>query len=314
LNARARTVFLGTGEFAVPIVAALADHPAAELVAVVTAPPRTGSRGKPAEPPVARWAADRDTTLLRPEKLRAPESVAEIRDLQPELLVLADYGQIVPAALLDLPRFGALNLHPSLLPRHRGATPIPAAILAGDTDTGVTLMRMDAGLDTGPIVAQWRTSLSGTETAPELERELADQAARLLTTTLEHWLNGDITPDPQHEPDATLTRPLRRSDGRLDPHKTADELERQVRAYQPWPGSYLEIGNDRLVVWRAHAVDAPQPDLEIGDLWRSEDGSLALRVGDRGLQVDELQPAGGRPMASADYLRGRPTLVNEETI
>jgi methionyl-tRNA formyltransferase len=229
----------------------------------------------------------------------------------PELLVLADYGQIVPASLLEMPRHGALNLHPSLLPRHRGATPIPAAIVAGDTATGVSLMLMDAGLDSGPIVAQWRTALSGTETAPDLERTLADQAGRLLSATLEHWLNGEIVPEPQHEPDATLTRPLRRGDGLLDPTKTADELERQVRAYQPWPGTYFSVGNDRYVVWQAHPVDPPQPDVAVGTLWRSEDGGLAVRVGDRGLELDEVQPAGGRRMSSSELLRGRLQLIGE---
>ena len=155
--------------------------------------------------------------------------------------MLADYGQIVPAALLD-PPFGALNLHPSLLPRHRGASPIPAAIVAGDRETGVTLMRMDAGLDTGPIVAVERLPLAGSETAPELEARLADLAADLLARSLEPWLRGDLPATPQPEEGATLTRPLRREDGRLDPALPAADLERRVRAYLPWPGTFLEVG------------------------------------------------------------------------
>jgi methionyl-tRNA formyltransferase len=313
LSPSARTIFLGTGSFAVAIVAALAEHPAAELVAIVTAPPRTGSRGKPAEPPVAQWAERAGVPLLRPTRLRTADSLDELAALESELLVLADYGQIVPAALLELPRHGALNLHPSLLPLYRGATPIPAAILAGDAETGVTLMKMDAGLDTGPVVAQWRTSLKGTETAPELEHALAEQAARLLAATLEHWIAGDITPEPQQESEATLTRPLRREDGRIDPDKPAAAIERQVRAYQPWPGSFLETENGRLAVWRAHLIEGRGEQLEVGALVRVDDG-LALATADGMLALDEVQPAGGRRMTGAELVRGHPDLVGKSAI
>ena len=239
--------------------------------------------------------------------MRAPESLAEIESLSPELIVLADYGQIVPRALLELPRHGALNLHPSLLPRHRGAIPIPAAILAGDTETGVTLMLMDAGLDTGPVIAQWRHGLSGTETAPELEDELADQAARLLSATLEHWLAGKIHPQPQEESGATLTRPLRRADGRLDPALSAAELERQVRAYQPWPGSFIETESGRIVVWQA-SVGGPRGGLAVGRLQRDDHGGLALAASDSLVLLQEVQPSSGRRMSGAELLRGRPGL------
>src|SRR3954451_2569492 len=308
LSSTARTIFLGTGTFAVPVIDALAEHPSADLVAVVTAPPRTGSRGKPAEPPVAVWAENSGVPLLRPTRLRAPESIAAIAELEPDLLVLADYGQIVPSELLDMGRHGALNLHPSLLPLYRGATPIPAAILAGDSETGVTLMRMDDGLDTGPVIAQWRTAVNGNETAPELEERLADQAARLLAATLEHWLAGKITPQPQPESGGTLTRPLRREDGRIDPRKSAIEIERQVRAYQPWPASFLEMSGGRLVVSRAHVLEQVDRELEIGALV-GIDGGLALATAQGLLALDEIQPSGGRRMTAAELLRGRPGLL-----
>ena len=169
--------------------------------------------------------------------------------------MLADYGRLIPPAVLDLPRHGALNLHPSLLPRHRGAVPVPAAILAGDATTGVTLMRMDAGLDTGPILAQRSVDLDGTEVAPALEARLAALAADLLEETLPDWLAGTLQARPQPVEGATLTRPLRRADGWLDPARPAVELERQVRAYQPWPGSFVEADGERLVVWRASPID-----------------------------------------------------------
>jgi methionyl-tRNA formyltransferase len=309
LTDRARTVFLGTGAFAVPVVTALAAHPQIDLSAVVTAPRRFGVQGKPWDSAVAIWSNERGLPSLRPERLRAPESIDGIRALAPDLLVLADYGQIVPEALLDLPPHGALNVHPSLLPRHRGATPIPAAILAGDSTTGVSVMLMDAGLDTGPLVAQQQVALNGRETGASLETSLADFGARLLTATLEPWLAGAIEPRVQNEDDATMTRPLRRASGRLDPGRSAAHNERQVRAYQPWPGSFLQIGGYRIIVLGAHPVGAPEDDVDAGAMFLTADGLLALRTADGGLALDQVQPAGGRRMSGADLVRGRRSLI-----
>ena len=312
MSAPARTVFLGSGAFAVPILEALAAHPGVELTAVITAPARPAGRGGATQPsPVGASAAARGTLTLTPARLRDPATLDEIRALAPELLVLADFGRLVPAPLLDLPRHGALNLHPSLLPRYRGATPIPAAILAGDRETGVTLMRMDEGLDTGPILAQVRVPLTGDETAPELEARLSSLAAELLGDTLPAWLRGEVDVRPQDPTAATLTRPLRREDGALDPRRPARKLERQVRAYQPWPGSYLDTDAGRIIAWRAEVFGAPEsaPKEESpGQLVAVDDG-LALSTQDGLLHLLEVQPAGGRRMSGAELLRGRPNLI-----
>jgi methionyl-tRNA formyltransferase len=302
-----RTVFLGSGRFAQPILARLAGHPAVNLVGVVTAPPRSVGRRKVETPtPIDALARELGVPVLTPDRLRDTASLEAVLDLGPDLIVLADYGQIVPAPLLDR-RHGALNLHPSLLPRHRGATPIPAAILAGDPETGVTLMQMDAGLDTGPIVATERVILSGDETAPALEAQLAIAAAELLARSLEPWLAGELTATYQPEEGATLTRPLRRTDGRLDPRLPAAALERQVRAYLPWPGSFAETDRDRLVILRA-TVGPGDRDDEPGPFVRDPSG-LAIATVDGRLVLDEVQPAGGQPMSGEDYLRGRPQIV-----
>lgn len=298
----ARAVFLGSGAFAVPVAEALRSQPDVDLVAVVTAPTRPGSRGRPTDPPVADWAREHDLPMLRPARLRAPESIAALVELAPDLLVLADYGQIVPAALLDLPRFGALNLHPSLLPRHRGASPIPAAILADDAETGVSLMLMDAGLDSGPLVKQRRFPLKGTETALELEDALAQVAAELLAVSLPAWLNSELLPLPQEEEGMTLTRPLRRSDGRLDASRSADELSRQVRAYQPWPGTFFETAAGRVLIWQARARGGAAAQGEIVD-------GPAIGTSDGLLELLEVQPAGGRKMSGQELVRGRPGLI-----
>ena len=280
-----------------PIVQALADHPAVDLLAVVTAPRRVGSRGKEVDPPVALWAAENEVPTFRPTRLRTESAVEHIRSHQPDLLVLADYGQIVPVELLAIPPHGALNLHPSLLPRWRGASPVPAVILAGDERTGVTLMHMDAGLDSGPIVAQRAVDLDGSELAPELEGRLSAVAADLLNDSLDDWLDGRIQPRAQPPEGVTLTRTLRREDGRIVPTKSAAQLERQVRAYQPWPGSWLDLGGDRLVVWRANATNAMPSH------------GLGLRTPDGVLELVEVQPAGGRRMSAAEYVRGHPAAV-----
>ena len=306
---RVRTVFLGSGAFAVPSLRALAAHPDIELVAVVTAPPRAaGRRLEPYPTPVDRAAHELGIEpVLTPERLRAPESIAAVLALAPDLAVLADYGQIVPASLLEM-RDGALNLHPSLLPRHRGATPVPAAILLGDAETGVTLMRMDAGLDTGPIVAQVRRGLDGTETTPALEAELAELAATLLADQLGPWLRGELPARSQPEVGVTLTRPLRREDGRLDPGRDAAALERQVRAHQPWPGSFVDTALGRLVVWSA-AVEPEDIDRDPGTF--DTDG---LVTADCRLRLIDVQPAGGKRMAWEAYVRGRPAIVGSRVV
>jgi methionyl-tRNA formyltransferase len=299
-GSRVRTVFLGSGSFGRESLWRLEDHPDVRLVGVVTAPPRPAGRKQALTPSVIDDAAGHLglRTVLRPERLRASDSIAAVLALEPELLVLADYGQIVPASLLEL-RHGALNLHPSLLPRHRGATPIPAAILAGDTETGVTLMRMDEGLDTGPIIAQERVALEGVETAPWLESKLEVVADHLLDVSLGPWIRGELEPRPQPEDGATVTRPLRRADGRLDPSRTAVDLWRQVRAYQPWPGSFVDTTQGRIVMLKTSV--GPASDRPAGTF-----GSRGLAAADRELLLHEVQPAGGKPMPWEAYLRGHP--------
>ncbi len=302
-----RTIFLGSGRFAQPALGRLASHPSVDLVAVVTAPPRPVGRRQIETPtPVEIQARELGLDVRTPERLRAPDAVEDLLALEPDLVVLADYGQIVPAALLDR-RHGALNLHPSLLPRHRGATPIPAAILAGDTETGVSVIRMDTGIDTGPIVASERSTLEGDETAPALEARLAIAAAGVLARVLDPWLDGELEAVPQPIDGATMTRPLRRSDGRLDANRPAWLLERQVRAYLPWPGTFIEADGQRLVVLQGLLADSDADDVP-GRIVPDPDG-LALATVDGRLVLHEVQPAGGRPMSGEAFLRGRPSIL-----
>jgi methionyl-tRNA formyltransferase len=306
--APARTVFFGSGAFAVPVLATLVAHPAIEVVAVVTPPDKpAGRHARPRPVPVAAEARRLGLPLLQPERVRAPETAAAVEALAPELGVLADFGRIVPASILGIPRHGILNVHPSLLPRHRGATPVPATILAGDAMAGVTVMRMDAGLDTGPILDSRSWPMLGMETAPDLEARAATEGAALLRELLEPYLRGERIAVPQDGSAATLTRPLRRPDGLLEPRRPAADLERQVRAYLPWPGSHVETEAGRLAVLRA-AVGTRAAEDRTGELV-ADDGGLALVAADGRLRLLDVQPAGGRPMSGEAFRRGHPAVV-----
>ena len=303
-DGRVRTVFLGSGAFAVPAFRRLAANPLVRIVAVVSAPPRRAGRSQAwTTTPVAAAAAGLDLhPVLTPPRLRHPEAIAAILALRPDLAVLADYGQIVPPPLLDL-RHGALNLHPSALPRFRGAAPVPAAILAGDGETAVTLMRMDPGLDTGPIVARERVPLDGSERAPELERRLADLGADLLERSLAGWLDGSLPAVPQAADGVVLTRPLRREDGRLDASRAAAALERAVRAYEPWPGTFIDLGDERLVVGDASVAPSGSGDAPGAIVRHGREPALA--TADGRLVLHRVTPQGRKPMRGEDWLRGR---------
>lgn len=299
-----RTIFFGSGAFAVPIFEAVQAHPRLTLVGVVTAPDRQAGRGRLVRPtPVALKARTTWAPLLQPSRLRDEEAIASVAALQPELGVLADYGQIVPGAILDLPSHGILNIHPSLLPRHRGATPIPAAIAAGDDRTGVTIIRMDDGIDTGPMVAQEAWDLQGTASSPDLEARAARAGADLLSRTLGPWLDGLLEATPQGE-GATMSRPFRRDHARLNPALPARELERGIRARTGWPGSFLNTSLGRLLVHRGSVAPGVAGD-EPGRFVRDGE-ALVLATGDGRLVLEEVQLPGGRVVRGADLLRGHP--------
>ena len=263
----------------------------------MSTPDRASGRGRSVRAtPVAEFARAHALDLRQPERLRAPEAIEAVLALRPGLGVLADYGQIVPATLLAAIPGGMLNLHPSLLPRHRGATPIPAAILAGDPSTGVSLIRMDAGIDSGPIVATPRVALTGSEATPDLEVRLDTVAAGLLTRSIGPWLAGVLPARPQPDQGVSLTRPLRRADGELDPARPAVELERQVRAYQGWPGSFVETPAGRLTVHAVTVLAGLAAD--VGTIVENGSG-LALATVAGALALERVQLAGGRPMSVA---------------
>ena len=252
-------VFFGTPEFAVPTLEALvaADRTPA---LVVSQPSRPAGRGnQPHLPLVARWAREHGLPLLQPERVRSPEFLAELSALRPAIAVVVAFGQIFPRELLQLPAQGCLNLHASLLPRHRGAAPIQAAIAAGDGRTGVTVMRMEEGLDSGPILLQADTAIGPAETAGELSARLAELGARLVVDALDRLERGDLTASPQDAALATLAPRLKREGARAAWGRPAVELANQLRAHTPWPGMTAELRGAPIKLLRALPLPAPPP-------------------------------------------------------
>ncbi|MDE3228648.1 MAG: methionyl-tRNA formyltransferase [Chloroflexota bacterium] len=312
--ARARVIFMGTPEFAVPSLRALAAaRETLEVVAVVTRPDKPVGRGRQAvDTPVKRFALEAGLRVLQPGPLRRAEAQAELAALSSDLIVVAAFGQILPLAVLDLPTRGCLNVHASLLPRWRGAAPISAAIVAGDAETGVTIMQMEEGLDTGPIVATRATPIHPTETTGELTARLADLGATLLLETLPAWLAGAITPTPQDEARATMTRPLSKQDGRLDWRRPASELARQARAMTPWPGAFTTWQGKLLKTPDVMVIEREAPlapgtcyPLAAGD----PRGALACACGEGSLVLRVVQLEGKRAVTGAEALRGYPALA-----
>jgi methionyl-tRNA formyltransferase len=305
-----RAVFFGSGCFAVPILDVLVALPGIRVERVVSAPDRpAGRKGVVTPTPVIARARELGLDLMQPVRVRAPESVEAVRAIGPDLAILADYGQLIPPALLDLPPCGFLNLHPSALPRYRGAAPIPATILAGDAESAVTMIVVTEEMDAGPIVAAAPLEVRADDTAVTLEERASKVAARLLARALPEWLAGRLPPRPQPREGITMTRPLRRADGLLDPTRTAVELERQVRAYQPWPGSYLEMPDGRLIVWQAGIAESEPVDAP-GRLVGTADGGLALATRGGRLVLELVQRPGGRRVTAAEYRRGYPVLAS----
>lgn len=295
-----RVVFMGTPEFAVPSLRALLQH--ARVVGVVTQPDRPAGRGqKLIESPVKQAAQRAGVPVIQPEKLREPAALAQLTAWQPDLIVVAAFGQILKPAVLNLPPFGCINVHASLLPRWRGAAPVAAAIAAGDAETGVTLMRMDAGLDTGPLLTRSVEPIRPDDTTATLTARLAQRGADLLLATLPAYLNGEIEPQPQDEALATYAPQLRKDDGHLDFTRSAAELERRVRALTLWPGAFALWQGQPLKVLRAALAEGVNG--EPGEVLPYADG-VVVACGNGALRLLEVQPAGRRAMPAGDFARG----------
>jgi len=298
---------MGTPQFAVPTLRALDEHH--EVVGVVTQPDRPAGRGrKLVESPVKQVALARGLALFQPETLRGTEVIAHLAEWRPDTIVVAAFGQILPTPVLDLPSHGCINVHASLLPRYRGAAPIAAAILNGDAVTGITIMRMDEGLDTGPVLAQAECPIAPNDTTGSLTDKLAELGAQLLIDAMVGWIDGRIQPQPQDEAQATYCRQLEKKDGLLDWRRSAAYLDRQVRACDPWPGAYTTWQGQRLKVLCAR----PEPDWQGEGRWgqvRKRGEGIGVITGMGLLELLEVQLAGKKPMLAGQFVRGQRDLM-----
>jgi methionyl-tRNA formyltransferase len=309
-------VFIGTPAFAVP---ALQRVVAAgyEVSAVFTQPDRPAGRGRASTRPPVKIAAEQLGLLVhQPASLKDDDVIGQLRSLAPEVIVGIAYGQLIVPEVLAIPPRGVLNVHPSLLPRWRGASPVAAAIVAGDEETGVTIMLMDEGLDSGPILSQKARIISPTDTTGSLTEVLAEEGAALLAGMLPRWLAGEIEPRPQDESRATVCRRLRKAEGVIDWTQTATEVWRHVRAFDPWPGAHSSLDGEAMIFRRAWPLDSesgepPGTVVAAPESLPAEaaEAAFAVQTGHGVLAVLEAQRAGRRSLSSADLLRGMPALI-----
>jgi methionyl-tRNA formyltransferase len=301
-----RIIFMGTAELACASLEALTQTDNFLVLAVVTQPDRPKGRDLKLQPsPVKEVALRRQLLVLQPERARTEAFIGELRTLGPDLIVVAAYGQILPKAILELPRFGCLNIHTSLLPKHRGAAPIQWAILNDEPETGITIMKMDAGLDTGDILTQQTTPIQPADNSQTLHDRLAKIGADLLVQTIEDYVAGKITPRSQPAEGASYARKITKEDGLLDWNQPARTLWNRIRAFTPWPGAFTHLPAQPkpqlLKVWQAEVVDrSGQP----GDILQADKTGIVVACGQDALRILTLQREGGRRLTAQEFLAG----------
>lgn len=302
-----RLAFAGTPDFAARHLAGLIDSPH-EVAAVLTQPDRPAGRGKKDRPSPVKVLADKhDLRVMQPASLRDPEAIAAIAELQLDVLIVVAYGLILPQNVLDLPRYGCLNVHGSLLPRWRGAAPIQRAIEAGDTQSGVTIMLMDAGLDTGPMLAHGPCPITGQTNSGDLYEQLADIGPALLLDVLEDLPRRLTTATLQNDADACYAAKISKDEALIDWSQAAAVIARRIRAFNPAPGCYTLFNDQRVKVWAAHSV-ASKPGGSPGTILTTADSGICVACGDGAVLLETLQMAGAKAMPASDLLRGHPAL------
>jgi len=303
-------IFMGTPDFAVPTLQALLTAPDVEVVGVVTQPDRPAGRGKTIQQsPVKQTALAAGVPIIQPEKLRQPGTFEQLQAWNPDLIVVAAFGQILRQNVLDLPRFGCVNVHASLLPRWRGAAPIQAAIRAGDRQTGITIMKMDAGLDTGPMLSQRAISIDPKDTGQTLHDKLAALGGPLLIETLPPYLRGEITPRPQDETHQTYAPMLKKEDGLIDWSQSAESIDRQVRAFDPWPGTHTQWDGQPLKVLAGSLASDQSDNAQPGTVVQLSDGAVAITTGSGVYCLDRVQLPGRPATPIGAFVNGHAMFV-----
>jgi methionyl-tRNA formyltransferase len=309
-----RVIFMGTAELSCDSLQALIDSPGCQVVAVVTQPDRPKGRDLKLQPsPVKVLALQAKLPVLQPERARDEAFLVALRELRPDLIAVAAYGQILPQSLLDLPRFGCLNVHTSLLPKYRGAAPIQWAILNGDAETGVTIMKMDAGLDTGDILAQATTLIHPEDNSETLHDRLARLGAELLLKTLPEYVAGRVPPRPQPAEGVSYASKIRKQDGRIDWTQPARVIWNRVRGLVPWPGAFTYLPSQPqphlLKIWQAEVVERSG---SAGEILQADKAGIVIGCGRDALRILSLQREGGRRLPAHEFLAGHPLLPGQK--
>lgn len=306
-----RIAFMGTPEFALPTLKTLIERSDCEVVGVVTQPDRPAGRGRRiVKSPVKLLAESQAIPLLQPANLRDTFTIELLQSWSPDVIVVVAFGQILRQQVLELPPHGCLNVHASLLPRWRGAAPVQHALLAGDHETGVTIMKMDAGIDTGPILAQRAIAIGQSETFLTLSQKLAELGAEMLTSVLREYVDGMITAVPQSEVGVTYAPLLKKTDGRLDWTASAINIDRKVRALNPWPGAYAQLDDLPMRILRGSIRSAITEPSIPGQIIVYE-GALAVLTGDAIYALEEIQPANKQKMSGRSFVIGHPDLIGK---
>ncbi len=302
-----RTLYMGTAEIACTPLKALNNYPNCEIVGVLTQPDRPRGRNmKTKSSAVKECAEELGLSVLQPQTLRDDDVLEQLRSLQAELIVVAAFGQILPQSVLDLPKYGAVNIHASILPRHRGAAPIQWAILQGDSETGVTLMKMDEGLDTGDLIAVSRTTIQATDNSQTLHDRLAELGASLLISTLPDYVGGSITAKPQDDSLSTYARKIVKDDGRIDWSLPSIEIHRRIRAFTPWPGAFTFLPVEQRRLLKIHKASITESEGNAGEILSVIGNNLLVACGQKSLAFKELQREGSQTMGVDNFLHGCP--------
>lgn len=302
-----RTLYMGTAEIACAPLKALDNYLNCEIVGVLTQPDRPRGRNMKTQSSAVKQCADElGLPIHQPRTFQSDEVVEQLRSLQADLIVVSAFGQILPQSVLDLPKFGAVNIHASILPRHRGAAPIQWAILQGDSETGVTLMKMDEGLDTGDLIAVSRTAIKASDNSQTLHDRLAELAASLLISTLPDYIDGSITAKPQDDSLSTYTRKIVKNDGRIDWSLPSIEIHRRIRAFTPWPGAFTFLPAEQRCLLKIHEANITEFEGNAGEILSVSGSDLLVACGQKSLALKVLQREGSQAMGVGNFLNGCP--------
>ncbi len=306
-NNNIKIIFMGTPEFAIPSLKSLLENNY-KIIAVITAPDKAVGRKQILKSPPVKIEAEKNNILvLQPERIREQKWIEKIKELNPDLIVVCAYGQIIPKEIFNIPKFGSINIHPSLLPKYRGASPIQYTILNNETETGVTLILLDEEIDHGPILSSAKYQIPNSKiTYVELNRKLAELGAQLLIETLPKWLNKEIIPQEQNHRQATFTKIIKKEDGKIDWSESAEKIDAKIRAFNPWPGAYSILDGKILKILEGEAIkemDKSLENLPLGTIFKANNDIL-IKCGSGALKIKNLQLEGKKPMNIKTFLNG----------